>query len=413
MNENETVRVLVVDDDRPFRDSVRDLLELESWIELVGMAGDTEEAISSAVSLSPDVVLLDYFLPSGTGAQVAERLTALLPDTTLIMMSMEARPDVMRPSMLSGAKDFLVKPFGAAELYTALQRVGTRRPVAEVDLGPATATAEGAEIVTVHSPKGGCGVTTIAVNLAVSKRLATGSRVALVDLSLAYGEVGLLMDLQGSANIHDLSQRASELDAALLADVLVTHPSGVKVLLAPSQPQQAEAVGGAQIRRILSEMANHFDYIFVDTSHELSEPVLVALDMARTILLVGTQDVAAVRDVKLFMDVVNLLGYPADKVQLVLNRTNGYTPLSPDAIQQRLGTPIKGTVPEELKPFSSASNRGVPVIIGNRRGAGTRELVRLASSIEARQPVSPDAPELSGPGTPKAAKKSRFSLGRA
>lgn len=384
---NAVLRVLVVDDDRDFRDGLRRLLELEDWIEVVSMAGDVDEAVSMACRVSPDVVLTDYHLPGGTGAEVAQQLGQLLPDTAIIMMSVETGADVLRPAMLSGAMDFLAKPVDAAELYAALRRV----PVRPADGGQPEMTGpppEGAEIIVVHSPKGGCGVTTLAVNLAVAKRLEAQARVALVDLSLAYGDVGLMMDLAGSTNIYDLSQRTAELDPALIADVMVTHPSGVKVLLAPSQPQQAEAISGAQFRQILTGMAAVFDYIVVDTSHDLSENVLIALDMARSVLLVSTQDVPAVRDVKLFLDVARLLEYPDEKLRLVLNRVNSHAVLTPSGITKRLGLELLGAVPEEPRPFSDASNRGVPVVIGNRGGAGSREIKRIASLIRARQVVA-------------------------
>ena len=378
----QVLRVLVVDDDRAFRDNLRNLLELESWIELVSMAGSVDEAVSMACRLEPDVMLVDFHLPDGTGADVAQQLRGCAPDVALIMMSVESGADVMRPALLSGARDFLSKPFDPAELYAALRRIPVSRSAVEE---PAPQPVEGAEIVAVHSPKGGCGVTTTAINLAVAKRLQSQSRVALVDLSLAYGDVGLMMDLSGSSNIYDLSQRAGELDASLLGDVMVTHPSGVKVLLAPAQPQQAEAVGGAQVRRILTEMSCLFDYIVVDTSHDLGEPVLVALDMARSVVIVSTQDVPAVRDVKLFTEVARLLEYPPEKLRLVLNRVNSHSVLGPASIQQRLGMELLGAVPEDPRPFADASNRGVPIAIGQRNGAAAREYRRMASLIHSQQ----------------------------
>ncbi|MDP9350567.1 MAG: response regulator [Chloroflexota bacterium] len=383
-SQNDVLRVLVVDDDRSFRDSIRNLLELEDWIELVSMAGDLDEAVSMACRLSPDVMLVDYNLPGGTGADLAQKLTSLLPNTAIIMMSVETGADVVRPALLSGARDFLSKPFPPSELYAALQRIPTQTASAEADVAARGALAEGAEIVAVHSPKGGCGVTTTAINLAVAKRLETHSRVALVDLSLAYGDVGLMMDLSSSTNISDLSTRSGELDAGLVADVMVTHPSGVKVLLAPSQPQQAERVSGAQVRKILTEISAQFDYVFVDTSHDLSESVLVALDMSRSVIVVSTQDVPAVRDVKLFMDVAKLLEYPNEKIKLILNRVNSHSVLAPGQIEQKLGLSLLGSIPEDVRSFADASNRGVPIVIGQRSSPATREFRRIVSTIQNR-----------------------------
>lgn len=413
MKDTEAIRVLVVDDDRAFRETTRNLLELESWIELVGMAGDVDEAVSMACRLTPDVIIMDYFLPSGTGAQAAARLAGMLPNPALIMMSVETGSDMMRQSMLSGAKDFLVKPLGPSELYAALRRVSDK-PVSQAPVfeGPVE-RPDGAEIVAVHSPKGGCGVTTVAINLAVAKRLETQARVALVDLSFAYGDVGLMMDLSAQTNIYELSLKLGEIDEALIADIVAPHPSGVKVLLAPPQPQQAEAITGPQVRQILAEMSNAFDYIFVDTSHNPSDVALAAMDMARMVLLVGSQEVAAVRNVKLFMEVAKLLEYSDEKVKLVLNRVNGYSPLSRSSIEQRLGLSVIGAVPEDLRPFAEASSRGVPLVQYSQGSAAARELKRISSVLHARQLLAEEASEQAHASRPKSPKLSLFSRARA
>jgi len=389
LNNRMPLKVMIVDDDRAFRDTIRNILELESWAELVGMAGDVDEAVAMASLHTPDVIVIDYYLPSGTGAEAAAQIGKLAPDAALIMMSVETASDLMRRAMLSGARDFLVKPFAPSELFDALRRVSSGAVQAAEIAGP-SAPVEGAQIITVHSPKGGCGVTSLVISLAVAKRLETGAKVGLLDLSLAYGDVGLMMDITAASNIYELSLKLSELDEKLLWDMMETHPSGVKVLLAPPQPQQAEAITGPQVRQILTEMSTTFDYIFVDTSHNPSDVTIVALDMARTILLVGTQEVAAVRNIKLFTEVAKLLEYPEEKMKFVLNKANNYTPLSPASIEQRLGLKLLGTVPEDLKTFAEAGSRGVPAVVYNRNTPATKAVRRIASLLQAQQPLLSD-----------------------
>lgn len=394
------VRVLVVDDDKQARDSIRDLLALESWIQPVGLAATAEEAISLAARLVPDVILLDYFMPGSEPMLTARRLSEVAPKAALVMISVETGTEIVRAAMVAGAKDFLSKPFAPSELYDVVRRVYA--PPGE-GVGVAAAEPQGAEIVTVHSPKGGVGVTTLATSLAVAKRQQSGARVALVDLSLPYGDVGVVMDLVSPATLYDLCVRVQELDAALLADVLVTHPSGVKVLLAPADPQQAETVGAAQVRTILALMAEQFEYIFIDTAHDLADVTLTALDVARRVVVVGTQDVTAVRDVKQFLELTQLLDYEDDKVHLVLNRLNSYTRLSPASIEKRLGVSVLGSIPEDLKAFASAVADGVPVVQSHRGSAGAREIIRIADSLRAQQAGAEGAGEAAG-------RRGRFSL---
>ena len=239
MASGEKVRVLIVDDVADTRENVRKLLQFESDIDVVGAARSAMEGIQLSQELDPDVVLMDINMPETDGIAASEAITSQAPSVQVVMMSVQGEADYLRRSMLAGAREFLIKPFTSEELTTSIRRVyqlaSARRayapPVAPPTLEQASTTSKkpaGAKVVAIYSPKGGTGVTTIAVNLAVALHDETQQRVALVDASLQFGDVGLLMNLPTHRSIADVVDSKSELDEELLLGVMAGHSSGAK-----------------------------------------------------------------------------------------------------------------------------------------------------------------------------------------
>lgn len=284
------IRVLVVDDVDDTRENLMKLLSFEEDIEVVGAAPDGRLAVESARVLRPDIVLMDITMPTMDGIQAAEAMRAEVPAAQVVMMSVHDESESLRRAMLAGAREFLVKPFGADELVTALRRVAERR---RVDQAAQARTQEpvdhgGGRVISVFSPKGGVGRTTIACNLAVALKQATGKRVALVDGNLQFGDVGVVLNVQPTKTIVDLLPHIADIDHELVGDVVLGHSSGVDVLLAPTRPEMAELVTADYLKRILAKMREVYDFVAVDTPASFSETALASLDMSDRIFVLLT-----------------------------------------------------------------------------------------------------------------------------
>ena len=120
------IRVLIVDDIPETRDHLSKLLGFEGDIDVVGSAASGGEAISLAISLTPDVVLMDINMPDMDGIAATEQLARAVPTASVVMMSVQGEADYLRRSMLAGAREFLVKPFSADEFTTSIKRVYER-----------------------------------------------------------------------------------------------------------------------------------------------------------------------------------------------------------------------------------------------------------------------------------------------
>lgn len=389
------IGVVIVDDIADTRENFSKLLMFERDIEVIGTAGSGPEAIEVCRKLRPDVVLMDINMPEMDGIKAAEILSTELPGIGIIMMSVQSEQDYLRRAMLAGAREFLVKPCSGDDLIRSIRHVyrleSSKRALAAAAPAPGTSMLNGkvvddadshnGKIITIVSPKGGVGRTSVAANLAVALKLSTQKKVALMDASLYFGDLGVLLNLLSNKTICDLVEHMDDLDADLLNDIMITHSSGVKVLLAPPQPEMAELVTAEHIRRILMQMAASFDYVIVDTWPSFAEAVLTTMDLADDILLVMTLEMTAIRDVRLYLDVVDKLNYPTEKVKLILNRAGSVGGIKVEAVEETLRHKVAVGLSNDGPAMLMAVNQGVPLVISAREHAFSRDVYRLARLV--------------------------------
>ncbi len=389
------IGVLIVDDVSDTRENLSKLLMFERDIEVVGTAGSGPEAIEQCRKLHPDVVLMDINMPEMDGIKAAELMSSELPGIGIIMMSVQGEQDYMRRAMLAGAREFLVKPFSGDDLVRSIRHVyrmeSSKRNMVMAQPAPGTTLLNGkvvedresrqGQIFAVVGPKGGVGRTTIAVNLAVALKLATQKKVALVDGSLYFGDVGVMLNLLSNKSIIDAVEHIDGVDGELLNDIMVTHSSGVKVLLPPPQPEMAELVTAEHMRRVLVELASNYDYVVVDTWPSFAEAVLAAMDLADDILLVMTLEMTAIKDVKLYLEVVEKLNYPAAKVKLVLNRAGSVGGIKLEAVEETLKHKVMVGLSNDGPAHMMAINQGVPLVISGREHPFSRDIYRLTRML--------------------------------
>jgi pilus assembly protein CpaE len=381
------IRVLIVDDIVESRDNVAKLLRFEPDVEIVGMGESGEEGIDLAFRLEPDIVLMDINMPGIDGIQATARITSRLPNTAVIMMSVQNEPDYLRRSMMAGAREFLAKPFSLDELIESIRHVNqlsqaNRRAV--VDHGPAASPLPGrarkAQIFTVFGLKGGVGRTTVAANLAVALRNQHPDKeVALIDGNLLHGDLGVVLNATDNKTIADIMRNFQTLDRDLVTDILVTHSSGVKILLAPPDAQTGEQVTGEHMRHVIQHMLGMFDYIIVDTRPSFDDMTLMLLDHSDRILLMLTLELTAIKGAKQYLELSDLLGYDNDRVALVLNRATVQAGIPVADVGASLKGEIIAKLPDDPMLVLRAINEGVPFVQSAPSSPLSQEVGRLAS----------------------------------
>jgi pilus assembly protein CpaE len=387
------IRLLLVDDIPETRENLRKLLFFESDIEVIGAATNGEEGVQMAIELQPDIVLMDINMPGVDGITASEQISQQAPFTQIVMMSVQGEADYLRRSMLAGAREFLIKPFSSDELVSSIRRVyqlGASRRQAMPQMtqtpssGAATASAhpkQTGKIVSVFSAKGGVGCSTIAVNLAISIQQQAAIKVAVVDTSLQFGDVGVLLNLYASRTITDLVSNADELDNELISDVFIAHNSGIKALLAPARPEDADNITPELISAILTRVKSIYDLVIVDTSSVLDETVLNVLDQSDKIIVVTTPEIPAIKDAKLFFEVTEALEYSRERIVFVLNKVDKRINIRAEDIEANIKYPIKGQLPLEERTATTAVNQGVPYVLGNKSSLLTQATIQLGKRL--------------------------------
>ena len=416
------IRVLIVDDIPETRDHLSKLLGFETDIEVVGSAASGREAIEMAARLAPDVVLMDINMPDMDGIAATERLAAEVPTTAVVMMSVQGEADYLRRSMLAGAREFLVKPFSSDELTSSIRQVYTREreklsrialQAAAAGGGPAARAAtpqareddEPGRVVAVFGPKGGVGRTTLAVNLAVAAATELGQRTCLVDASFQFGDVGVLLNLNPkNKSIADLIPELESGDVESLDSFLINHSAGIRVLLAPPSPEMAELITPNGARRMVETLRLSHDLVVVDCMSSFNDTTLAILDLADTVLTMLSLEITSIKNIRLFLEVAEQLGYGSDKVRLVLNRADSSLGIRVADVEHSIGRRVDHTIVSDGRSVVYALNRGVPFFLSNREAQVSQDILRLASAVVGSRPAV-----VGEPAKKSAQKKSLFA----
>ncbi len=398
------IRVLIVDDIPETRDHLTKLLGFESDIDVVGSAASGSESLSMAAKLVPDVVLMDINMPDMDGIAATEKLSSEVPTASVVMMSVQGEADYLRRSMLAGAREFLVKPFSSDELTASIRQVYSREqekqnriaavPIMAGGTGGAPVAADGpgrdGQVIAIFSPKGGVGRTTVAVNLAVAAATELGKTVVLVDGSFQFGDVGVLLNLNPkNKSIADLVPELEAGEPESLDTFIINHSAGIRVLLAPPSPEMAELITPSGVKRVLEALRRDHDLVIVDCTSWFNETTLAILDTADVILTMLSLEITSIKNMRLFLEVSEQLGYEHNKVKLVLNRADSSLGIRVSDVESSIGRKVDHTIVSDGRSVVYALNRGVPFFLSNREAQVSQDILRLAQSIAGERTVAP------------------------
>ena len=392
------INVVIVDDIAETRDHLSKLLSFEPDINVAGSVASGPEAITLASEKDVDVVLLDINMPGMDGLATAEQLAVRAPTSAIIMMSVQGEPDYLRRAMLAGAREFLVKPFSSDELAASIRQVHQRerqkldrvagsRPQTPAPGVAAQQRRGPGKVVTFFSPKGGVGRTTLAVNFAVAAKTELGLHVALVDGGLQFGDVGVLLNLNPkNQSIADVAREMASGDLDTLEPTMVDHSTGVRVLMAPPSPEMAELVTPDHLSKIIGQLRTTYDLVVVDSSPLLQDVTLAFLDQSDLVFAVLTLEITNIKNMRQFLALTDQLGYPEDKVQLLLNRANSGYGIRQQDVESSIGRKISHSVVSDGRTVVYALNRGVPFVIAARQARVSEDVVRIARAVLVDEP---------------------------
>jgi pilus assembly protein CpaE len=367
--EQQRIRVVVIDDVASTVESLTKLLSFEADMEVVGNAPNAETGIAEVRRLSPDVVLMDVNMPGQDGIKATEQMSLEPPHAPVVLMSVQEDKEYLRRAMQAGAREFLVKPFSGAELAAALRRVHQLEQVKRIHATPpdqngnAAGASRQGQVIVVFSGKGGVGKSMLSLNLAAALARDVSGRVGLVDFDLQFGDLGVLLGLDAGRNVSQVVEAFPNIDADFVEALMPQASGGFKVLLGPQSPELADLVSADHARTILEVLAASFDYVVVDTSSHLGEVTLEALERGSTIIVIVELSLPAVKEAKLALRVFERLGIKAERIRVVLNRSDANSGITLDQIESTLSIKLAGRLPSDGKTVLKSVQRAEPFVV--------------------------------------------------
>lgn len=303
---------------------------------------DLQRVVDHLQEDAVDVLVLGPGHPHERVLKLAERVERSRSDTGLVMLAPALEPERLREAMRAGVRDVIEFPPDPEELEEAVDRAAAAGTV-QGGADGRDRTDRG-QVVTVFNTKGGTGKSVISSNLALLLREESDD-VALVDLDLESGDLGVMLRITPRYTIHDAATEPERLDEEALSGYLTEDASGVDVLAAPPEPSLAEAVGENAIERILEVLRSTHEHVIVDGPASFSDQILAALDVTDRVVLVAALDIPSIKNLKLTLDALRELGWRQDRIHVVLNRAQSDVGLRVKDVRRNLEADIDVVVP--------------------------------------------------------------------
>ena len=372
----EKIKVLVVADSESNRYELKNLLSAEE-LAIVAFSKPGAAVLDKTSSLLPDVVVMTGNKSSNDYAQIAERIYMSIPACSVLLLCENPDMEIVEKAMQAGVRKILPWPCDKKTLIDNIKLLNSMEKMRLLHSKQERVSWQ-SKVVTVFGTKGGIGKTTVATNLAVALS-QNGKKVALIDLDLQFGDIGVFLDLEPKDSIAELVQERNSFDIDSIKSYMVLHSSGVSVLCAPKSPEYADIVTGEHIEKIINTVRPYFDYVIIDTPPSYNDCSIAAIENSNLVLFVISLDISTLRNARISADVFETLNQK-EKMQVVVNRDHESGITLKDA-EKVLGCKMFMRIQSDWKTAISALNKGVPVVIDAPRSIIGQQFAQLAGMV--------------------------------
>ena len=364
-----TIRALVAVDSDVDPRLVEGAFPVGSPVQAAGIVEGLERSWSVLEESAADLLVIACAGYSERALYLIEAASKQRADRPVVVLFFGTPDGFLHRAFEMGADDLVTMPASPEDVEFALRKVMARRrgTIAGGTTNP---------MICIVGPKGGTGKTLTACNLAVALA-EKGKRSIVVDLDLQFGDVGIAMGLSPDRTIYDLARVGGSLDPDKAEDFLTSHPSGARVLLAPSRPDQAGTVTVEFLRELYAALRTRHDFVIVDTPPGFTPEVIASIDLASDLLVVGMLDALSLKDTKLGLETLSLMGVSPDQIRLVLNRADTSVGIKRSEAEAILRRTPDVFVPSD-RQIPRATTDGQPIVVANGRAEAARAFHALA-----------------------------------
>ena len=355
-----------------------------SSLDVIGYDDGLGDGWQSFLEQASDLVIVACGDYAEQAEHVVDSAVKQRPDRPVVVLAERSHNGSLRQAFEAGADDVIHLPQTPESLSFAVQKVVARRHGALHVRGTPLAP-----LVCVLGPKGGTGKTLVATNLAVALA-QRDQRVVLVDLDLQFGDIGLALGLIPERTIYELAKAGRPYDHDKIDRHLMLHSSGVKVLVGPTRPDHASAVTVDFLRDVYASVRTMCDIVVVDTPPGFTPEVIATIDVSTAAVLVGMLDSLSLKNTKLGLETLDLMGYPLENVSLILNRSDSRVGITHDDVAAIIGRTPDVLVPSD-REIPRSVNEGTPIVASKERSEAAKAFRQLAD-MYARAKPSSDSP---------------------
>jgi pilus assembly protein CpaE len=380
------MRTLVVSHDVMDPQSTKLRSVLRNLVDNRGPASCTFANPEQLVShVQPELVVVNMGPDAERSLEIIHRLRRAT-NCPLVVVGAVNDPKVILRALHQGADHFIDE----ADLETELQAALKRMKIKQEEAAPA------GRLVVVLATSGGCGASTVAVNLA-AVFARENDKCALLDLKAGRGDQAALLDVKPAFNLADLCLNVSRVDRAIFDKMVVKHPSGIHLLAAPRTFADIRVVTPEGVGQAIALALSHYPFVVADLEDCFHEEQLVALRQAATIILVSRLDFTSLRNTRQILEHFDELEIPRARVRIVVNRFGQPNELPVAEAEDALSDKLAHFIPDDPKTINGANNAGIPAVIkapGSKVSQSFLQLAKVAAERRRDKTAGQQVPAL-------------------
>jgi pilus assembly protein CpaE len=371
----QNISVVIIDSDTDSINSiVKSIKNLGNDVSLEGTATSFESGYELIHRKRPMAVIMEVAEDISLSIQHICQILSKFPQISIFATSSDKSSETILKVMRAGATEYLLRPVSETDLTFALQKLG------RLWLIKTSPEERVGNVISVFSPKGGVGVTTLSINLATAIHEATTKPTILIDLDLNAGDVTTFLNMKTSYTISDVTTNISRLDKSFLQGVIQKHSSGISVLAEPKKVEEGISISVGEIKKVLALLKTMYDYIIIDTE-TLLDRTMAAIETSDMILLVFVMSLPSITNIQRYLKYFDRQGLGSDKIKLVANRYLKKGDIKTEDAEKALNHKIYWSIPNEYDTAISCLNKGVPLTIGAPKSELNRSIKELAKTI--------------------------------
>lgn len=393
------IQLMIVDDNQLTRNNLKKLIELEDDLQVSCEASSGEEAIQKASLMLPDIILMDINMPGMDGLAATEIISNNVPDSTIIVISVQGEQEYLRRAMAAGAKDYLIKPFDGDELVDGIRHIFTRERKRREKLTLNPTHSPLGQVITIYSTKGGSGKTTIAANLGFGLSLDLRKKICIVDMNFLLGNLPFHLNVTPQNTISDLVSHIDNLSVSLLDSYLTRVTDNVKVLAAPPTPEQARTLTIEHITSIIKVLQLNYDYIVIDTPSALSPIQYHTFNLSTVIFLICSLDIPTLINSKKYLERLESFKDLSSKIHLVLNHSDPFGNITLQDATTLLKKDFSYSLSNDEITIVTAANQGIPFVMSTPQAVVSTEIMQIVDHLNGknRQEAIPTSKQVESP----------------